>query len=68
MGASICLSNSIQSVNAIAQKSFSIAAQQDRLYQYAGSWVSTINADTDSIDKFPKLRMVNIAKLGKQSN
>ncbi|WP_195715155.1 sugar phosphate isomerase/epimerase [Ancylomarina sp. 16SWW S1-10-2] len=57
----------IQSVNAIAQNSYSISEQQDRLYQYAGTWVSSINADTDSIAKHPNLRMINTPKLGKQS-
>ena len=57
----------IQTVNAIAQETYSISKQKDRLYQYSGSWVSSINASTDSIDKFPNLRMINTAKLGKQS-
>ncbi|PIB34054.1 hypothetical protein BFP72_00715 [Reichenbachiella sp. 5M10] len=44
-----------------------IHSQVDRLHQYAGNWVSSIHADTDSIDSFPIVKMNNHSKMGNHS-
>jgi len=45
----------------------SIEAQVDRLHQYAGHWVSSVHADTDSFSTFPAIKMINISKMDNQS-
>lgn len=44
-----------------------IDSQVDRLHQYAGHWVSTVHTDTDSIGKYPSIKMNNISKMDNHS-
>ncbi|MBM1104536.1 TIM barrel protein [Aurantibacter crassamenti] len=44
-----------------------VFGQQERLQQYAGNWVSTVHADTDSIAATPQIRMSCIPKLDQKS-
>jgi len=44
-----------------------INSQADRLHQYAGYWVSSVHADTDSIGTYPPIKMNNISKMGNHS-
>ena len=45
----------------------SIESQADRLHQYAGVWVSSEQANTESIAKFPAIKMNNISTMNRQS-
>ena len=37
-----------------------IDSQVDRLHQYAGHWVSSVHANTDSMGTYPFIKMNNI--------
>jgi len=44
-----------------------IESQVNRLHQYAGLWVSSEHSDTDSVGKFPAIKMNNISTMDNQS-
>lgn len=44
-----------------------IGSQAERLHQYAGHWVSSEHAGTDSVGTFPAIKMNNISIMENQS-
>ncbi|WP_084591461.1 sugar phosphate isomerase/epimerase family protein [Gilvimarinus agarilyticus] len=44
-----------------------IESQAERLHQYAGHWLSSLDADTDKVGTFPAIKMNNISVMDNQS-
>ncbi|QCX37630.1 hypothetical protein FF125_03960 [Aureibaculum algae] len=50
-----------------AQENYSISSQKDRLRQYSGQWVSAVNPNTDSVAKFPEIKMSSLNNFNNHS-
>jgi len=55
------------SVLGYAQKEYTISSQKDRLRQYAGQWVSSINPISDSLALFPEIKMSSLSSFNNNS-
>ncbi len=55
------------SVLGYAQKEYTISSQKDRLRQYAGQWVSSINPISDSLALFPEIKMSSLSNFNNNS-
>ena len=55
------------SVLGYAQKEYTISSQKDRLRQYAGQWVSSVNSNSDSLAVFPEIKMSSLSNFNNQS-
>ncbi|MBJ2173566.1 sugar phosphate isomerase/epimerase [Aureibaculum sp. A20] len=51
----------------LAQENDSISSQKDRLRQYAGQWISAVNPSTDSVAKFPEIKMSSMNNFNNHS-
>ena len=50
-----------------AQENYSLSSQKERLRQYSGQWVSTINPSTDSVAKHPQIKMSSLNNFNNHS-
>ncbi|QVY64078.1 sugar phosphate isomerase/epimerase [Polaribacter sp. Q13] len=50
-----------------AQENYSITSQKERLRQYSGQWVSAMNPSTDSVAKFPEIKMSSLSNFNNHS-
>jgi sugar phosphate isomerase/epimerase len=57
----------LNSFVSFAQEKDSLLSQKERLRQYAGHWVSAINPSTDSVAKFPQIKMSSINNFNNHS-
>ena len=57
----------LKSFVGFTQENFSISSQKDRLRQYSGQWVSAVNPSTDSVAKFPEIKMSSMNNFNNHS-